>query len=558
MKDLSILHDDMIAEKDRILTEYLIEEGITRPDAIRAAFMEQKITHEALGLILVQNGFLSHDELIEAMLKITDDSLIDEELILPYIPHELLTRHRAMIVAETVHNVYMATLDNESSVRYQFEKFFPTQNIKFIPVNIEKLENYHAKLSKIHSGDQSILEQLIRKAVMFKASDIHIKPRRKSYSVFIRILGVLHLEHEGSLDEYNKVTAMIKDKAKMDLAERRRNQDGSYTIEYNGRMIDLRVVSLPMKMGEGIVMRILDPENTNVKITDLGISNVSDWQKAITRENGIILICGTTGSGKTTTLTATLREMDRFGKAIYTAEDPVEYNQNFIGQVNINDSVGMSYSNTVRAFMRADPDIIIIGEIRDIDTARNAIKAAETGHLVIATMHTSSIIGSISRLRDLGVDKNEIRYILRCVLTQKLMRTNCNKCGGVGCDACKKTGYGARTIISECKYFESTDQIDALIKGEDPTWTTMIEDAFDKYDMGLTKFEELERIFGVEATTLKKKRDRIKKLEVTAQQDFAKLSSKEITLEQMVEKYGDDILIIHKRHEKERLALLDE
>ncbi|MFK4132125.1 GspE/PulE family protein [Pseudomonas luteola] len=507
MKLTELLEDkNILSSKDQILTEYLIEEGITKPDAIKAAIMEQRITHEPLGLILVQSGFLSHDELIEAMLRITDESLVDEELIIPYIPHTLLRDHKAMIIAETVDHVYMATMGDPDAVRYNFESYFPKQTIKFIPCNIEKLENYHAKLNKIHSSDQSILEKMLRKAIMFGASDIHIIPRRRSYSVFLRVLGVRHLDHEGDLDEYQKVSAMIKDRSKMDLAQRQIPQDGSYTIEYNGRFVDLRVATLPTKMGETIIMRILDPEKTNVKLENLGISNVADWKKAITRADGIILICGTTGSGKTTTLTATLKEMDRFGKAIYTAEDPVEYNQNYIGQVNINNSVGLNYSNTVRAFMRSDPDIIIIGEIRDLDTARNAIKAAETGHLVIATMHTSSIIGSVSRLRDIGVESHELRYILRCVLTQKLIRTICTKCNGEGCASCLDTGYGARTIVSECKYFNSEEEVEHLINVAKPTWKTILEDAYDKYEQGITDYEELLRVFGYAAEEMKAKR----------------------------------------------------
>jgi general secretion pathway protein E len=505
--------NNIVAEKDRILSEHLVTNGLVTAKALRASLMEQNITHENLGLILVQNGCLSHDELVEAMLSITDESLIDEELILAYIPPSLLQKHRAMIVAETAHNVYIATLGDHQSCSYDLARFFPKQNIRFIPANIEKIENYHAKLSKIHNSDQSILEKIMRKAIMHGASDIHIMPKRGSYSIFLRILGENHLDYEGSLDEYNKVSAMIKDRAKMDLAERRKPQDGSYTIEYNGRYIDLRVGTVPAKMGEVIVMRILDPEKTNVKLKNLGITDVEDWHKAISRSDGIILICGTTGSGKTTTLTATIREMDRLGKAIYTAEDPVEYNQPFVRQVNINDVVGLDYSAAIKAFMRADPDIIIIGEIRDLNTARNAIKAAETGHLVIATMHTSSIAGSITRLRDLGVEPHEIKYILRGVLTQKLMKVLCKKCEGKGCEACMKTGYGSRTIISECKYFRNKDEVEHMINGGKPTWSTIIEDAFAKYDNGQTNFDELLYIFGDEAVVLEQQRNDQKKID---------------------------------------------
>lgn len=539
MIDTSSIYPEnvVVSSKDQILVEYLIAEGISKPDAIKASLMEQGITHESLGLILVQNGFLSHDELIEATLRISDDALIDEELIIPYIPYQLLVDNQAMIIAETINHVYMATMRPFSEVAYEFQEYFPTQTIKFVPCNIERLENYHSKLNKIHSSDQSILEKMLRKAIMFGASDIHIVPRRRTYSVFLRVLGVRHLDHEGDLEEYNKVASMIKDKSKMDLAERRVNQDGSYTIEYNGRYIDLRVATLPTKMGEAIIMRILDPSKTNVKLRNLGISNVGDWEKAITLADGIILICGTTGSGKTTTLTATLREMDRFGKAIYTAEDPVEYNQNYIGQVNINASVGLDYSSTVRAFMRSDPDIIVIGEIRDLDTARNAIKAAETGHLVIATMHTQSILGSISRLRDLGVAAHEIRYILRCVLAQKLVRTICKKCDGVGCSVCLKTGYGSRTIVSECKYFSNDIEVQNLIERAKPTWKTLLENAYEKLENGETNLEELKRVFGYAADEIHETKLKEKELLNTA---YEKVRNGAMDLNDFLDAFGDD------------------
>lgn len=504
MKDENLY--EHTSEKDKILSEYLVRNGLVKPESLRACLLRQKVTHDNLSLILVQNGCLSHDELVEAMLNITDESLIDEELILPYIPVELLKKHRAMIVAETFNNVYIATLGNPSQCAYDFSKFFPKQEIKFIPANIEKLENYHSKISKIQNSEFSILEKLVRKAITYGSSDIHIVPDRNSYDVEFRILGMKHLDHVGDLDEYNKVSAMIKDRAKMDLAERRIPQDGSYTIEYNGRFIDFRVATIPAKMGEVIVMRILDPEKSNVKLDSLGISNLSAWRKAVSRADGIVLICGVTGSGKTTTLSATIREMDRLGKAIYTAEDPVEYHQPFVRQVNINELVGLDYSAAVKCFMRGDPDCIIIGEIRDLNTARNAIKAAETGHLVIATMHTSSITGSVTRLRDLGIEAHEIKHILRGVLTQKLMRTTCKKCDGSGCPTCMETGFGARTIISECNYFSTEEEVQDLIDGKPPTWKKIIEDAFDKYDKGMTNMEELVRIFGYEAEIMLEKR----------------------------------------------------
>ena len=285
----------------------------------------------------------------------------------------------------------------------------------------------------------------------------------------------------------------------MDLAERRIPQDGGVQVENNGRLSDMRVATLPTPDGqENIVIRLLDPDRIQPSLNLLGITRVDQWRMGVSRPEGICLICGPTGSGKTTTLNASVREMNRFEKAIYTVEDPVEYRIPYVGQININQPVGLDFARSIRAFMRADPDIIIVGEIRDVETARNAIKAAETGHLVLGTLHTSTIRGAIDRLRDIGVSADEMRYILRTVLVQRLVRTLCPSCKGEGCDDCFQSGYGGRTIVSECNYFPSVKEVDALIDGE-ITWPTMAEDAVLKIKEGMTDIKEVYRVFGEEA-----------------------------------------------------------
>jgi general secretion pathway protein E len=226
----------------------------------------------------------------------------------------------------------------------------------------------------------------------------------------------------------------------------------------------------------------------------------------------LCLICGETGSGKTTTLNASVRELDRFGKKIYTAEDPVEYRIPYVGQVSMNSGVGYGFAQAIRNFMRADPDVMILGEVRDPDTARNAVKAAETGHLVIATLHTGNIVSSLSRLRDLEIPPFELRFILRSVLVQTLVKVVCRNCEGHGhvnhavCPVCAGSGYSDRTIVSECHSFGSHTEVDEIIEmasqggkstGEWP-WQTLIEDGIKKMLEGVTTSEELKRNFGSE------------------------------------------------------------
>jgi type II secretory ATPase GspE/PulE/Tfp pilus assembly ATPase PilB-like protein len=261
------------------------------------------------------------------------------------------------------------------------------------------------------------------------------------------------------------------------------------------------------------VLRILDPERAQFNLISLGISGVDKWLEASSRSDGLCLICGPTGSGKTTTLNATTRQLDRFEKSIYTIEDPVEYNIPFVAQVNINDAVGLNFPKAVRAFMRGDPDVIVIGEVRDNETARHAIKAAETGHLVYATLHTGSIHGSIQRLKDLDIDTHELKYIMRSVMAQRLMRTLCPVCNGedphhLDCPQCRGRRYTSRTIVSECQYFPTIEDVNELLTSDEIKWETMLEDAYGKYYAGMTDELELVRVFGAEATKMMNERGR--------------------------------------------------
>jgi type II secretory ATPase GspE/PulE/Tfp pilus assembly ATPase PilB-like protein len=188
----------------------------------------------------------------------------------------------------------------------------------------------------------------------------------------------------------------------------------------------------------------------------------------------------------------------------------VEYNIPYIVQVNINEAVGLDFSRALKSFMRADPDVIILGEIRDEDTARNAIKAAETGHLVFATLHTSSIISSVNRMRDLGVPAHELKYVLRAILTQTLIRVSCTYCDGTdkNCQHCKGSGYSGRQIVSECHYFNTIEETERVLEQKEIRWKTIAEDAYDLYKTGATTKEELIRVFGAEAQDMIESREK--------------------------------------------------
>lgn len=488
---------------DKQLYDYLLENKLIGLEPLKAAMMETNINNESLSVILARNGFLTQSQIVKAMIQIKPENLVDEEVIIPSVPPEILKETQTMLAAITEDTLYMSTMKSENESRYAFQPLFPEHKIVFLPCNAEKLDNYLDKLEAIYNDEGSVVERIVRKAIQEDVSDIHIIPQYDSYTVMFRYLGVRHVDYMGQKDEYLSLVARIKDLARMDMAEKRKPQDGGFQIDFNGRLVDLRVATVPTPDGEIVVIRILDPEKAQLSLEALGITELVEWRKGGARSDGLCLICGPTGSGKTTTLNSTLRELDRFGKAIFTCEDPVEYRIPYIGQVNINTSVGLDFARAIKAFMRSDPDVIVIGEVRDEETARNAIKAAETGHLVFATLHTGSITGAVNRLRDLGVDAHELKYVLRSVLAQRLMRTICKFCHGKGCKECHDKGYGGRTIVSEVKYFSDMNDVMKIIASKETeievTWKTMIEDGYQKFINGETSPGEFIRLFGPEA-----------------------------------------------------------
>lgn len=483
------------------LGEFLLNKGLLKKDQLEAALAEQRITQEKLGVILSRSGFVTRRALVDAILELNPARIHGEEFFSGRVPSDKLLAMRAMIVAETDKQVFVSTLGSERQALAELKPYYPDLEVVFVASNHEHVNNYLDQVKAMESSEDSLFERLMRRAMRDNVSDVHIVPRYSSYSVFFRRLGVRHLAHEGSLDEYNTLSARIKDLARMDLAERRVPQDGPISIDHDGKVIDLRVATVPTGTSEYIVLRILDSDRVQPTLDGLGITRLAEWRKGVSRPNGLCLICGPTGSGKTTTLNASIKEMDRFERAIFSMEDPVEYRIPYVGQVGANPSVGLDFARGIRAFMRLDPDVIVVGEVRDPETARNAIKAAETGHLVLATLHTSTIYGAVSRLRDLDVPAHELRYLLRSVLVQGLMRTACNHCHGKGCPVCQDTGYVGRTVISECAYFSNDKEVQRLLDG-DVWWPTILDDAVLKFRQGLTTSDEVVRLFGAEAEAL--------------------------------------------------------
>jgi type II secretory ATPase GspE/PulE/Tfp pilus assembly ATPase PilB-like protein len=505
---------------------YLLKKGLISKDALHAASLEQAVTNEKMGKILVTTGFLADKDRIEAVLHIEHSRIAQEKVARCLIPVDILEQYSILVAAEQDEIIYVATCEPQRVVARVVAEYYPSKRIEFVSYHAGAMNSFLASMRKMSSIDdpanseELMLDRIIYNALSLGASDIHIIPRATSYSILYRQDGVRNLIHTGNLTEYQVLIAKIKDKAAMDLAERRKPQDGGFQIEYASRMIDLRIATIPVADGaENCIIRLLDSDRVQPSLEKLGVSEVTKWRKGFRNQFGLCLICGPTGSGKTTTLNASVKEMDRFAKAIYTIEDPVEYRIPYVAQVAVNNQVGLDFASAIRAFMRADPDTIIVGEVRDKETAANALKAADTGHLVIATLHTGSIVGAVTRLKELGIAPRDLKYLLRSVMVQTLVRTTCKTCGGSGetsqgvaCHNCGGSGYKGRTVVSECEYFETPEDVQRVIPEDDKiiheTWTTKEQDAVNKMYAGLTDMRELDRVFGPSIERFLRKEDR--------------------------------------------------
>lgn len=292
------------------------------------------------------------------------------------------------------------------------------------------------------------------------ASDVHFSPSGFALLVSYRIDGVLQLQHVLINALHARVVSAIKVESGMDIAESRRPQDGSFTLTLAGQAYDLRVSSMPTTHGENLVVRILSLRGDVLPLDQCGFwpEQVEQIERLMRAPDGLVLATGPTGSGKTTTLYSGLRLINALERNIMTVEDPVEYHMPLVRQVRLNDRAGMSFASAVKGFLRQDPDVMLVGEIRDSDTATMAVRAAQTGHLVPATLHTNDAVGAIGRLRDLGVPSYLLSASLRGVIAQRLLRRLCMHCRApldgqrfkaMGCERCNGTGYRSRLAVGE-------------------------------------------------------------------------------------------------------------
>ena len=374
------------------------------------------------------------------------------------------------------------------------------------------------------------VDRVIELAMEQNASDIHIEPAEGSYRTRLRIDGVLKLAAPPSRSIGAAVVSRIKIMAQLDVAERRLSQDGRIRHRVHGRSVDFRVSTSPTVHGEGIVLRILDAGDVYLDFTSLGFSapHRQVIEQAIGRSDGIVLSTGPTGSGKTTTLYAALSVLNDSERKILSVEDPIEYTIEGVNQVQVDTRIDRTFASTLRSFLRQDPDVIMVGEIRDAETAEIAVRAALTGHLVLSTLHTNSAAATIARLLDMGIDAFLIASTLRAVLAQRLVRKLCTECrepwtvpsdianqfglerdstiyraSESGCEHCRGSGYRSRTVVAEAMLV-SAEVCDAILTTADSVkiWhiarqqgaVSLIQDGIAKVQRGITTLDEVNRV----------------------------------------------------------------
>lgn len=547
-------------QKRKRLGDLLIEANVLKPSELESA-LQNKSRDEKLGDYLIQQGLVTEQQLIEVLevqLKIPHVNLnqysIEPELI-QLVPKELAKRANIMplrrdrnklLVAMADPMDYFAIEELRMATGCQIETSIAAKDDVFRAITKyydlqESMEEALDELvpttteveDQITDEDSPIVRlvnQIIANAVAQRASDIHFDPQETGLKVRYRIDGILIDERSLPKSMQNIVTARIKIMGNLNITEYRVPQDGRIKTIVNFKPIDIRLSTLPTIYGEKIVMRVLDLSSALNQLSALGFSgsNYDKFLKMLAKPNGIVLVTGPTGSGKSSTLYAALNHLNDEKVNIITVEDPVEYQLAGINQIQVREEVGLTFATGLRSILRQDPDIIMIGEIRDMETAQIAIRSSLTGHLVLSTLHTNSAIESISRLTDMGVEPFLLSPSLIGVVGQRLVRRVCRDCGayheptlyeqqiftqyqleieqvfrGKGCPSCNETGYRGRMAIHEVLEIDETLKREILLaKGSMAIrehakangFQTLLEDGLLKVQLGLTTVEEVLRV----------------------------------------------------------------
>jgi type IV pilus assembly protein PilB len=501
--------------------QLLVQENLISEDQLSKARDEASAKGQRLGAQITQLGFLDETELTDFVAKQygvpsidLDEAEIDPE-VAQLIPHEVVQKHNVIPVNRAGSTLILATADPSNIFALDDIKFLTGYNIQPVVASEEAIrrcieENYEQDdlLDQVMAGFDDagidfvteeddfdptlatneaedapvvkLVNLILTDAIKKQASDIHIEPYEKSFRVRYRIDGILYEVMKPPIKLRNAIISRLKIMSELDIAERRLPQDGRIKLKLGrGKEMDFRVSVLPTLFGEKIVLRLLDKSNLQLDMTKLGfeIDQLKQFKDSIHQPFGMVLVTGPTGSGKTTTLYSALSELNGVGENISTAEDPVEFNLAGINQVQMHEDIGLNFAAALRSFLRQDPDIIMVGEIRDFETAEIGVKAALTGHMVLSTLHTNDAPSTINRLLNMGIEPFLVSSAVNSIVAQRLARRICTECvekdldlgkdeliaaglsadeikgfqpvKGAGCVNCSETGYKGRVAIYE-------------------------------------------------------------------------------------------------------------
>jgi type IV pilus assembly protein PilB len=557
--------------KTEHIGEILVQKGLIDRDQLELAVTEFRRTRQPLGQILLRFGFIQDESvLLEAVAEQTQTVLLkfddlqpkNDQRLKELVPKEMAIKHLILPLSREGYQLRLALsqppdvilMDNlqkmteceilpmlatEEDLLRAIERFYGTTELEEVVSSTELDEASSLYVQEVKEEDVNLeqtameadqapviklVDLFLKRALDDRASDIHIEPYKDQVSIRYRIDGVLYALPPPPKQFYVALVSRVKIIAKLDIAEKRIPQDGSFSINYKGRQVDVRVSTVPLVHGEKVVMRLLDKNPQLLDLTSLGMEpeQLNLFEAAIQKPYGLVLITGPTGSGKSTTLYAALNRRLSPKVNILTIEDPVEYQVAGVNQVQVKPEIGLTFATGLRAFLRQDPDVILVGEVRDLETAEICIRAALTGHLVMSTLHTNDAPTAVTRLVDLGVKPFLVASSLLLIGAQRLVRCLCEKCKEPypvdektrkqyplkvetlyrtkGCKECRQIGYWGRKAIYEILPVDEPMRR-AVARGADMEslrrlakeggYGSLLSNGLKKVEQGVTSLEEV-------------------------------------------------------------------
>jgi MSHA biogenesis protein MshE len=517
------------------LGEILVQQKLLTEDQLSAALADQKRSGRKLGRVFVENGYVTEEQIGGALARQLNIPYINLKFyninadVVRLLPETAARRFRALVLEDRRETILVGVSDPTDLFAYDEIARLLKRGIELAVVNetevLQAIDRIYRRTGEItdfareveqNLGDDfvdfgalaanpgleeapivKLLQSVFDDAAQVRASDIHIEPQEARLQIRFRIDGVLHLQTEADIKVATPLALRLKLMADLDISEKRLPQDGRFAVKVRNQRIDVRISTMPTQYGESVVMRLLNQASTTLRLDAIGMPPelVERFRAIVQRPNGLVLVTGPTGSGKTTTLYSALSELNSVEKKLITVEDPVEYRLPGINQVQVNDKIDLSFARVLRSALRQDPDIVLVGEMRDQETAQIGLRAAMTGHLVLSTLHTNDAASTPLRLMDMGVPRYMVGGSLQAVLAQRLVRVICESCSteyhatpveqawlrqeldghvettryfhGRGCSHCNGTGYRGRTGVYEL--LEMTRKVIDAANHHDPS-----------------------------------------------------------------------------------------